>query len=82
MEFSPDPSSALSFQRKDNGASVTVRYDPSCFPPDPEMMPLLQQLLQGDGDPAKGQRFRDLWRKRVMEILADAGEQSITVVRS
>ena len=82
MEFSSDPSAALSFQRMDNGESVSVRYDPSCIPPEPEMMPLLQQLLQGDSDPAKQQRFRELWRKRVIEILADAGEQSIRVARS
>jgi len=81
MDFSPDTSAALSFQREDNGASVAVRYDPSCIPPDPEMMPLLQQLLQGDGDPAKRQRFRNLWRKRVTEILADGGKRSITVTR-
>lgn len=79
MDFASDPTGLFSFQRTDSGESVTVSYDPSGIPPDPDMGPLLQRIFQDDRDPAARQQFRELWRKRVIEILADAGEQTVTI---
>jgi len=81
MEFSSDPSSPFVFQRSDSGTSAAVSYDPSPIPPDPAMMPLLQRILQGGGDPADRHRFRELWRKRVIDILADGGERTVILTR-
>ena len=81
MDFSSDPSGAFAFQRTDSGDSVSVVYDPSCIPPVPEMMPLLQRILQGDNAPANLQHFREMWLKRVIDILDDGGERTVTVAR-
>jgi hypothetical protein len=79
MDFASGPTGLFSFQRTDSGESVAVSYDPSGIPPDPDMGPLLQRIFQDDRDPAARQQFRELWRKRVIEILADAGEQTVTI---
>ena len=79
MGFGSDQTGKFTFQRTDNSESVTVSYDPSSIPPDPGMMPLLQQILQGDSEPSIRQKFQGMWRSRVINILADAGERSITV---
>lgn len=79
MEFGSDQSGKFTFQRRDNGASVIVSYDPSGIPPDPGMMPLLQQILQGSSEPSVRQQFQAMWRSRVINILADAGERTITL---
>lgn len=79
MAFSPDASGTFGFRRSDSGETLSVSYDPSCIPPDPEMMPLLQRILQGDREQANRQRFREMWRKRVIDILADGGARTVTV---
>lgn len=81
MDFSSDQTGKFTFQRTDTGESVTVSYDPSSIPPDPGMMPLLQQTLQGSSEPSIRQQFQELWRSRVINILADAGELTITLDR-
>ncbi|MBU0498973.1 MAG: hypothetical protein KJ558_02500 [Gammaproteobacteria bacterium] len=67
------------FRRRDNGARVRIGYDPSAIPPPPGMMPLMQRILQGESDPALRQEFRAMWRERVVRILEDAGEQTVTL---
>jgi hypothetical protein len=79
MDFASGPAGLFSFQRTDSGESVTVSYDPSGIPPDPDMGPLLQRIFQDDRDPTARRQFRVLWRKRVIEILTDAGEQTVTI---
>ncbi len=79
MHFGKGGTGPFRFQRVDTGQSVTVAYDPSPFPPAPELMPLLQQIRQVDADPALRQRFQELWRERVLRILADGGRQSVTL---
>ncbi len=69
------------FERVDDGSRVTLGYDPSPIPPDPAMGPLMQQLLQGEEEPETRQRFRQLWRARVLAILQDGGERTITLRR-
>ncbi len=79
MQFREGMDGPFSFERTDTGESVSVAYDPSSFPPDPEMMPLLQQLQQGNADPVARLRFRELWRDRVLRILSDGGRQTVTL---
>lgn len=81
MDFASNPTGTFTFQRIDNHESVNVAYDPSSIPPDPDMNPLLQQILQGDGEDSVRQQFRVMWRNRVIAILNDAGNQTVTVTR-
>ena len=81
LNFSGDPAGTFCFTRDDNQESVTVNYDPSTIPPDPEMLPLLQQILQGRGDQSIRRQFKAMWRERVVAILKDAGQQTIEVSR-
>ncbi len=69
------------FERRDTGDRVAVSYDPSCIPPDSAMGSNLQLLMQGRGDAAVQQAFTSAWRDRVLAILADAGENTVTVSR-
>lgn len=80
LRFEAGTGSGFGFRRRDTGAQVRVGYDPSAIPPHPGMMPLMQRILQGDGDPALRQEFRTLWRDRVIGILEDAGECTVTLV--
>ncbi len=79
MRFEAEADGPFSFQRTDTGESVAVAYDPSSLPPDPEMMPLLQRIQQGNADPTARERFRELWRQRVLRILSDGGRQTVTL---
>ena len=79
MGFDSEPAAGFGFERLDTGARVGLRYDPSSIPPDPAMMPLMQLLLQGEGGPAGRRQFQDLWRGRVIRILEDAGERTLSL---
>lgn len=81
MDFTSSPNGTFTFQRTDTRESVNVAYDPSSIPPDPDMGPLMQQVLQGDGGESVRQQFRQMWRKRVIAILNDAGRHTVTVNR-
>jgi len=81
MDFASSSNGIFTFQRIDNHESVNVAYDSSSIPPDPDMGPLLQQILQDDGEESIRQQFRDMWRNRVIAILNDAGSQTVTVSR-
>ncbi len=70
--------SGFHFHCVSNGASVTVAYDPSTIPPDPEMNALMQQVMQGEGGEEVRQRFQSMWRERVVRILEDGGEQTLS----
>ena len=80
MSFGADPSGGFRFERADTGATVTLFYDPSPIPADPDMPLLLQQILQGGGDAVMRDQFAALWRERVQAILNDAGEQTIHIM--
>ncbi len=67
--------------RRDTGASVSLRYDPSIVPVDPEMGPLLQRCLAGRASDEEAERFRRLWQGRVESILCDhAGDPRLVTV--
>ncbi|HHB12047.1 MAG TPA: hypothetical protein ENK62_02465 [Chromatiales bacterium] len=68
------------FERTDTGAAVTARYDPTPIPGDPELQHLVRQALDPKAPEAVVQRFRQLWRARVLAILEDAGRQTVHVV--
>ncbi|MCP4127997.1 MAG: hypothetical protein GY753_13160 [Gammaproteobacteria bacterium] len=81
MKFMPGTSgpAPFVFERRDSGERVGVNYDPSSIPADPAMGGNLQLLMQGSGDQAVQQAFTAAWRDRVLAILADAGNTTVSV---
>ncbi len=79
MDFTAESTGSFIFTRIDSGDSVSVSYDPASIPPNPDMLPLLQQILQGQAEPSTRQQFREMWRDRVIRILEDGGEKTITL---
>jgi formylmethanofuran dehydrogenase subunit E len=67
------------FTRRDSGRTVTVDYDHSAVPADPDMMPLMQKSLGGQATPGEEARFAELWTARVRAILNDHGDSLVTV---
>ena len=53
----------------ESDASVTLRYDPSVIPGDPQMKPLMLRALHGDTSPEETEHFRRLWHARTEAIL-------------
>ncbi|BCD68887.1 FmdE family protein [Nitratiruptor sp. YY09-18] len=49
--------------------TVTLSYDPSIIPPDPQMKPLMQKIMSGQASEEEKQLFRSLWQERVKKIL-------------
>lgn len=64
----------VALTRTDTGASVTLRYDPSCVPSDPAMRPLMGKMLQGLASKEEASTFGTLWQKRVEQILLDESQ--------
>lgn len=83
MQFLPGTSgpAPFVFERRDTGDKVGVNYDPSSIPADPAMGANLQRLMQGSGDQAVQQAFTSAWRERVLAILADGGNTTVSVLR-
>ena len=67
------------FERRDTGAQIGVSYNPETIPVDPAMGANLQQLIQGSGDEQVQQAFTTAWRDRVLAILADGGESTVSI---
>ncbi|MCP4289938.1 MAG: hypothetical protein GY792_36910 [Gammaproteobacteria bacterium] len=78
MQFGNRTDNAFHFDRTDRRGGVLLSYDPSPIPADPAMGALLQRILQGDRDSQTRQRFSEMWRSRVIAILEDGGERTIT----
>lgn len=76
----PDGGAPFVFERIDSGRSVAVSYDPSSISASPDMGDNLQMVLQGNDDPVVRKSFTTAWRDRVLRLLADAGESTVSVV--
>jgi len=57
--------------RLDTEESVTLSYDPSIVPADPNMQPLMRKMLQGTATKEEKKEFGKLWQSRVEKILTD-----------
>ncbi len=68
MDFNADISSSARFTRVDTNESVDVVYNPSQIPPNPDMQPLMQKMMQGVATDNELQEFGALWQDRVKRI--------------
>ncbi len=68
MHFNAQISSSARFTRVDTLESVDVFYDHSQMPGNPEMMPLMQKIMQGVASAEEREKFGTLWQERVEKI--------------
>ena len=59
----------VTLKRIDNNTSVSLRYDPSMIPGDQRLKPLMGKVLQGKTSYQEKMLLKELWQKRVKEIL-------------
>ena len=69
LRYGVDFDGDVRLTRLENGATVTLRYDPSGIPGDPRMKPLMQKALQGQANPEELATFQALWQGRTEAIL-------------
>lgn len=69
LHYGVDFDGDVRLTRMENGATVTLRYDPSGIPGDPQMKPLMQKALQGQADAEELATFQSLWQGRTEAIL-------------
>ncbi|WP_211342255.1 FmdE family protein [Litorilituus sediminis] len=81
MSFEQNIEGSVCFTRIDNQESVTVSYDASSVPADPEMPALMQASIQGLATKEQQVRFTKLWQKRVAAI-AENVEHLVKVTRA
>ncbi len=69
LKFGADIAQEVRLTRVDSGAQVSLSYDPSIIPPDPQQKALMQKIMQGSAQMEEKRRFAQLWQSRVEEIL-------------
>ena len=57
----------LKFETADK--TIKVSYNPSIYPPNPEMIPLMQKYLGGKATTEDKEKFKSHWQNRVENIL-------------
>ena len=71
MDFNADIQSSARFTRLSNNTSVDVIYNPNSIAANPQMMPLMQKMLQGQASQDETQEFGKFWQERVENIFAN-----------
>jgi len=82
LRFGGDGDGVL-FQRRDNGAAVTVSLDLSSVPPHPRLRLLLPAVLQDEADADLRRAFAAAWQDRVRRLLLEhADDPNVVRVRA
>jgi len=68
MFFNANINSSARFIRVDNQKGVDVNYNPSVIAPNPDMMPLMQKIVQNLANDNEIKEFGVLWQDRVKRI--------------
>jgi len=71
LSFGNDNPAPVTLVRQDTGLRVSLSYDPSFVPADPQMGLLLQRVLAGSATADEASRFGRLWQGRVEAILCN-----------
>ncbi len=74
LAFGQDNPAPVTMQRLDTGDRISVRYDPSFVPADPQVGELFPLVLSGRADSEQAALFATLWQQRVKMILCDYAE--------
>ncbi|MEO5377639.1 MAG: hypothetical protein H7832_07660 [Magnetococcus sp. DMHC-6] len=77
FQLKEKPSSIFTFQRLSTGKSIRLQANLTAFPPSPIIGTLLPRILGGVASEEEQATFRTAWRQRVVNILQDAGGQTI-----
>lgn len=64
-------SDAITFRRRDTGATVALQLDTSPVPGDPRQRELLTCIMQDTACDADKQAFGEIWQERVRRMLVD-----------
>ena len=64
LRYGVDFNGDVRLTRMDIGTTVTLSYNPSVVPGDPQMKPLMQKALQGEATPNEITTFQSLWQGR------------------
>ena len=67
------------FERMDNGKKVSVAYNSSAIPSNPEMGKLMPLLIGGKASKEEIIKFGDLWQERVRIVLLETPENAFFV---
>jgi len=68
MHFNANINGAVEFKRLDTNKTVSVTYDHSSIPGNPNMQGLMGKLMQGVATPEEKKEFGKLWQERVEAI--------------
>ncbi len=68
------------FRSISKGNRVKLVYNPATIPPAAAMGQSMPLVLSGAATPEQRQAFRQAWRQRVLDILADEGRSTIQAV--
>lgn len=64
-------SDAITFRRRDNGATVALQLDTTPVPGDPRQRELLTRIVQDTASDADKQAFAEIWQDRVRRMLVE-----------
>ena len=67
------------FERMDTGKKVSVTYNPSVVPSNPEMGKLMPLLISGKASKEEIIKFGDLWQERVRIVLLETPKDAFIV---
>ncbi len=70
------PVEAITFTRRDTGATVSVELDLSRVPPAPNLRPLLMAAMNPAATGAQRKAFADAWQGRVRAMLIDHADDA------
>ena len=68
------------FERVDTGRKVTIQYNSSLIPGNPEMMQLMPLVISGQASEDQLHKFGDLWQGRVERVLLNPPRGVFTIV--
>ncbi|TVO75512.1 FmdE family protein [Sedimenticola selenatireducens] len=76
LSFDNEIATLVRLTRKDTGQMVSLHYDSSFVPADPQMSTLFSKVLSGKATPEEASQFGKLWQDRVQAILCDYAEDA------
>jgi hypothetical protein len=80
MQFNDTINSSIKLQRLDTGKTVELVYNPSSIEQNPQVMPLMQKIMQNNATAQDKKLFGALWQERVENIFNNI-PKVITVVK-